>query len=135
MTKKDTTPTLVDMKLAVINYHKGDHNEYLRTGIARDACYTSFNSMDWKSGQMSDLRAELSDLANAAGSEVVDVKIEKKIALYQNMEAELEELMERHTADCDVYHAVTGERWTRKPKRTFSSKGLGVDTELKRILA
>lgn len=135
MTKKNATPTLFDLKLAVINHHKGDHNEYLRISIARDACYTSFNSIEWKSEQMSVTKNELAALAESAGQEVVDINIGKKISLYRKMEAELAELQERHEADKNVYTEVTqGEVWTHKPKRTYKSDGLGDASELKRIL-
>jgi len=136
MTKDNTAPTLVDLKLTVVNFHKGDHNEYLRIGIARDACFTSFNSIEWKSEQMSVTKNELASLSASAGQEVVDINIGKKISLYRKMESELAELTERHEADLQVYTEVTqGEVWTRKPKRTHKSDGLGDATELKRILA
>ncbi len=135
MTKKNNAPTLQELKLAVINYHKGDENEYLRSSIARDACFTSFNSMEWKNGQMSDIKSELAELSED-GSEVVDIKVGRKIALYQRMEDELAELIERHDTDCNVYTEITqGEIWTPRPKRTYSSDGLGDQAELARILS
>jgi len=136
MTKKITSPTLVDMKLAVIEFHKGDDNEYLRKSIATDACYTSFNSMEWKSEQMSKIRNKLRDLTEEGeGKEVVDINVGKNISLYRKMEPELAELQERHKADCDVYTIVTqGEVWSRRPKRTYTSDGLGDHAELQRIL-
>jgi hypothetical protein len=135
MKKQDTTPTLFDMKLAVVNFHKGEQNEYLRISIARDACYTSFNSIEWKSEQMSVTKNELAALSASAGQEVVDINVGKKISLYRKMEDELAELQERHVADLKVYTEVTqGEVWTRKPKRTYVSEGLGDAAELQRIL-
>ena len=136
MTKKNNTPNLYDLKLAVINFHKGDQNEYLRISIARDACYTSFNSIEWKSEQMSKTKNELASLAASAGQEVVDISIGKKISLYRKMEDELAELQERHVADTQVYTEVTqGEVWSAKPKRTYKSDGLADAAELARILA
>ena len=134
MPKKDHTK-LFDLKLAVINHHKGDHNEYLRISIARDACYTSFNSMQWKSEQMSVTKNELAILySELAGQEVVDVNVAKKLSLYLRMEDELTELEERHLTDARVFTEVTqGEVWTPKPKRTHTSDGLGDAKELKRI--
>ncbi len=137
MTKKTPTAerTLYDLKIAVVNFHKGNEFEYLRNQIAKDACYTSHNSLMWKQGQMADIKAEIADLAEASGSEVVDVKLDKKIALYQAMEPELDEMSMRHTADCAVYLEVSGEAWTARPKRTFKSDGLGRDAALAKILA
>lgn len=135
MTTKQN-PNLVDLKLAVINYHKGDEFEYLRKQCATDACYTSFNSMQWKQKQMADLKAEIVELHTASGTEVVDVKIERKVMLYQSMECELDELSYRHDADKEVYTIITqGETWMPRPKRTHKSDGLGISAELKRILA
>ena len=136
MTKKNTSPTLVQLKLDVINHHKGSDNEYLRTQIAKDACYTSFNSIEWKGEQMSIVKNDMVDLAQAKGAEVVDIRIEKKARIYLAMEREMDELTERHKADLEVYTIVTqGEVWQHKPKRTFTSDGLGLDTEIQRILA
>lgn len=137
MTKKQdpSLAALIELKLAVINHHKGEVNEYLRSQIARDACYTSHNSVQFKSGQMADIRAELMDLAPAKGSEVIDVKVERKVEIYQRMEDELAELVERHNADLAVYSKVTGEKWTPRPKRNHKSDGLAVSDELARILA
>lgn len=136
MTKSIPMHPLTKMKLAVVNFHKGDHNEYVRISVARDACYTSFNSIEWKSEQMSKTKNELAELAAEAGQEVVDINIGKKISLYRKMEEELAELQKRHVADLEVYTEVTqGETWTPKPKRTYKSEGLGDAEELARILA
>jgi len=137
MTKKQSTSLspLAELKMAVITYHKGNEYVYMRSQIARDACYTSHNSLTYKRGQMADIKAEIVGLHEASGSEVVDVKIERKVMIYQGMEAELEELTERHNADLEVYKAVTGDNWTPRPKRTHKSDGLGIDSTLKRILA
>jgi predicted ABC-class ATPase len=124
---------LVALKTQVIQFHDGSENEYVRINIARDACYTSKNSVDFKLNQMSDIRAELSDLADS-GSDVVNSKIAQKIAMYRRMEDELEQLEFRHKADLAVHLDIVGELWTHKPKRTFKSDGLGVDSELSRIL-
>tara|TARA_R110000824_G_scaffold7895_1_gene36023 strand:+ start:695 stop:1108 length:414 start_codon:yes stop_codon:yes gene_type:complete len=134
-TRKATTPTLFNLKVSVIDHHKGDQNEYLRVSIARDACFTSFNSVDWKSDQMSTIKKDLSNMAEAAGSEVIDTRVGQKIFIYRKMEDELMELQERHKTDCDVYTHFTGEVWTRKPKRTGTSDLSGDKAELARILA
>lgn len=139
MTKQNITSyeDLVKAKLAIINFHKGDSNEYLRVSIARDACYTSFNSIEWKSDQMSEIKNEVAIWRREnPDAEVIDVKISGKLSLYNKMEDELIELQERHRADCEVYTAVTqGEVWQRKPKRTYKSDGLGEIAAIDKLLA
>ena len=103
--KQPQTPTLADLKLAVVNFHSG---EYTRISVARDACYTSHNSIQWKLDQMSNLKAEIASLMPLDDqSEVVSVNLAKKIDIFRSMEAELAELEERHNADLKVFKAVT----------------------------
>jgi len=123
---------LIALKLAIINYHEGA-NEFLKNGIARDACYTSFNSLKWKGEQMSDTAAEIKDAMPQRGQEISDVKLARLLDKYEAMETELEILQERHDADKAVYKEIVGEEWTARPKRTYSSKGLGLDDRLKKF--
>lgn len=115
---------LFNLKLEVINFHQGDNMQYVRTTAARDACFTSNNSMNWKANQMNDLQTEIAGLIPEEGSEIVDVKLERKIALYESMEDELQELTLRHEADLAVYEQVVGEKWRPGPgsSRSKSSK-------------
>lgn len=132
-----TISHLADLKLAVIEYHK-NANEYAKTGMARDACFTSFNSLMWKrtgQNQMLDTAAEIKSLLPQRGTEIIDVKLEKLLARYELMEEELETLTERHEADKEVYHRITGEHWSAKPKRTHTSDGLGLDARLAKFAA
>jgi len=132
----NATPSLVELKLAVINFHKGDHLEYTRTGIARDACYTSHNSIKWKLEQMSKIKEDIATLAPTEDlSEVVQVQLAKKVDIYQSMEEELAELQERHDADLQVYHMITGEVWSAKPRRTGVADSNSVLEAVKAILA
>lgn len=139
MTKQNITSykDLVKAKVAIINFHKGDENEYLRISIARDACYTSFNSIEWKSDQMSEIKNEVAAWRREnPDAEVIDIKIAKKLSLYNKMEEELFELQERHSADCEVYTEITqGETWSHKPKRTHVSDGLGEIAAIDKLLA
>lgn len=123
---------LIALKLAIINYHE-EANEFLKNGIARDACYTSFNSLKWKREQMADTAAEIKELLPQRGQEISDVKLAKLLDKYENMETELEVLQERHDADKAVYKTIVGEEWTARPKRTYVAKGLGLDDRLKKF--
>ena len=136
MTKTTNTSleALIELKLQVIKFHEA--NEYTETSIARDACYTSFNSMQFKStgnGQMADIAAEIKGLMPERGQEIADVKIERLLTRYEQMEVELEILTDRHKADKAVYKAITGEEWSARPKRTYKSNGLGLDDRLKKF--
>lgn len=137
MTKLNITSykDLVAAKTAIINYHKGDEYEYIRESMARDACFTSHNSMMWKTGQMADIKAELVEWRkDNTGAEVIDVKIARKMKLYRSMEPELAELEERHQADREVYKAITGDEWKPRGKRDHSSDKLGELHELDAML-
>ena len=124
---------LISMKLAVIGHHAGEHNEYLRKSIAGDACYSSHNSIEYKSKQMAEKRAELASLRPAEGSEVIDIKLAKGIDVYNRMSDEMLELQERFDADKDVYESFTGEVW--KPwKKTTQKAVSAVITSLDKIL-
>jgi hypothetical protein len=89
--------------------------------------------MMWKrtgQGQMGDLAAEIKDLLPQRGQEITDVKLERLLDRYEQMEAELAILEERHAADKGVYFLLAGEEWTAKPKRTHVSTGHGIDSRL-----
>lgn len=112
MTKN--TSKLIELKLAVIQYHDGDQMDYLQSGIARDACYTSFNSLSYKKKQMADAIADYETAVNE-GRDAPQMRI---LSMIERMEVELEELEERHFADCAVYTIVTdGQEWEAQPKR------------------
>lgn len=121
MKNKNTANTeLFKLKLAVVNHHKGSHNEYLRSAIAKDACYSANNSIQYKIQQMLDLKEEIKTLRPTAGTEVVDVKLAKKVDIYQRMADELAELTERFETDKAVYKTITDEDW--KPYTKSSVK-------------
>jgi len=128
--------TLVELKLAVVNHHNGEENEYLRTSVARDACYTSKNSIDWKLDQMLKVKTELAELFPLEGGpEVVGVQIARKLEVYESMQLELDELQKRHDADLAVYQAVTGEAWSPRPKSKRQPNSQAVMEKVAAILA
>lgn len=131
MTNSNTL-SLVELKLAVINYHE-EANEFLKLGMARDACYTSYNSINWKKEQMSDTAAEIKGLLPERGQGEADVNLERLLSRHEQMECELETLIERHNADKEVYKHIGGKEWLHKPKRTHVSNGLGLDARLKKF--
>jgi hypothetical protein len=120
MTKK--TPTLVELKLAVLNYYQATQdvvpNEQFIAGIARDECYTSHNSLMYKKKQMAD---KLADYETAV-EEGKDIRADAIARLLDNMEVELTLLDERHQADLSVYEQVTGTQWEPMAKKRAPAK-------------
>jgi hypothetical protein len=119
--------TLAKLKLEVINYHTTDKpsqdgpvvNEKFLIGLARDACYTSNNSLGFKKKQVADARAEYDE--HVAKENIYSAeKTERYIDL---LTPELDELQTRHEADTEVYAIVThGEVWQAKKTVAKSSK-------------
>jgi hypothetical protein len=126
-----TQNDLVALKLATIKFHNA--NEYLEVAMARDACFTSYNSLMWKktgNGQMGDVAAEIKELLPQRGQEITDVKLERLLTRYEQMEAELSILEDRHNADKAVYKLIAQEEWSARPKRTHVATGHGIDSRL-----
>jgi hypothetical protein len=107
---------LAQLKLEVILYHsinKQDPdgraiNDYFLCSLAKDACYTSNNSLGYKKKMMADEFAAL-DVANENDNHHAIESAERKIDLYV---PELRELEYRHEADLAVYANLTGgEVW------------------------
>ena len=135
MSKKSTKyKNLVDSKIAVINYHSGDSLTYLRESIARDACYTSANSIQYKSDQISENRDKLADLRETySGQEVIHVQMSKLAYVIGEQQKELSELDLRFKADCAVFKQLTKKAWTPKSKASGSNSKLMMKSEVEAI--
>jgi|TARA_R110000796_G_scaffold57960_3_gene133651 hypothetical protein len=119
MTKVNNSSTLIELKLAVINYHDGENMNYLQKNIARDACYTSNNSLTYKKKQMADGIADF----ESAMVEGRDILAERLCQRIEAMEIEFEELVERHEADKAVYLVISdGEEWAATKPTNNKSK-------------
>jgi len=103
---------LAKLKLEVIKYHTNQDgesntsvvNQYFLESLARDACYTSNNSIDFKKKQISEATTDY-DTEVEKGNHIGADRIEQKI---ERMYLELDELQIRHDADCQVYTVITG---------------------------
>ena len=103
---------LAKLKLEVIKYHTNQDgesntsmvNQYFLQSLARDACYTSDKSIDFKKKQISEATTDY-DTEVEKGNHIGADRIEQKI---ERMYLELEELQVRHDADCQVYTIITG---------------------------
>ena len=128
MTKK--TLTLVERKLAVLDWFNGLQdvapNERFIESIAKDECYTSKNSLDYKKRMLADRLAEYEVIANGEavelarkhGSVISPIQLDRLQKLIDNIEDELALLETRHEADLSVYEQVTGKSWEPAPKKT-----------------
>lgn len=121
-TEAQLRQALFNLKMEVVNIHQGDELQYVRMTVARDACFTSHNAMNWKSNQMGDLQTEIAGLIPEEGSEIVNVNLERKVDLYGKMEKELNALVLRHEADLAVYEAITEEKWRPTAPGTVKKK-------------
>ena len=117
---------LAQLKLDVINYHATDKpsadgpviNDRFLIGLGRDACYTSHNSLTFKKKQIADSLAEY----DLAVEEKNTYSMERTERWINTLYPELEELEARHSADLEVFAALTGgEVWTPN-KRQAPSK-------------
>ena len=117
--------TLAKLKLEVINYHTTDRpsqdgpivNEKFLIGLARDACYTSNNSLGFKKKQVADSLAEYDIAVDEKNSH----SMERTERWINTLLPELDELQTRHDADTEVFAIIThGEVW--QPKRAAASK-------------
>ena len=135
MTK--TLSQLAKLKLEVINYHNHDMsnpdsktggnvvNEQFLVSLARDACYTSHNSLQFKQKQVADSVAEY----DQAMEENNVYAAERTGRWIDRLAPELDELEVRHKADLEVYCCITnGDIWepkqrtvTKAKKRDFSA--------------
>ena len=132
MTKK--LSKLAQLKLDVIKYHLHDDesthrqdidgtveqaqiNERFLIGLARDACYTSHNSITFKKKQIADSLAEYD-----TATEEKNIYDQERIGRWiSRLTPELDELTLRHDADLEVFSKLTGgEAWQPKSQPTAS---------------
>ena len=137
-TKKVTldNATLVQLVEALAKHPrqtKPELNEAFIESVYRDMCYTAQNSHNYKVKIMDELRAEIKELIPAEGSEVVDVNLEKKVALYQRMEPELEALEERLTACKQVFKDHTGKEYSHMTKSKMVTNSQAISSDARRI--
>lgn len=103
---------LAKLKLEVIKYHTNQDgesntsmvNQYFLESIAKDSCYTSSNSLNYKKRQIADASADY-DTKKEERNHTACERIDQYI---QRLTLELSELQIRHDADCQVYTIVTG---------------------------
>ena len=140
MTK--TLSQLAKLKLEVINYHNHDIsnpdaktggtavNDKFLVGLARDACYTSHNSLNFKRKQIADA---LGDYDTAVEAKNIS-DIERTQRWIDRLCPELDELQTRHDADLEVYkHITCGETWLPNSRSTAAPKARNFNDLRKRV--
>lgn len=131
---------LAKLKLEVIKYHTNQNgesntsmvNQYFLQSLARDACYTSNNSLQFKKKQIADSTADYDseiEKGNNIGAERVEQKVER---LY----LELDELQIRHDADCQVYTLITGgQAWMSSSSKQAPKKESAIMKKARQLKA
>jgi len=113
---------LAKLKLEVIKYHTNQNgesntsmvNQRFLESIAKDSCYTSLSSINYKNGQIADAGADY-DTKKKEGNHIACERIDQYV---QRLTLELSELQIRHDADCQVYTIVTGgQAYKYMPKK------------------
>lgn len=140
----NTLSTLAKMKLDVINYHaesistnlNGDEITNLKdlVSMARDACYTSNNSIGYVKTTIADALAEYDEALEDKNKR----QIESSERYLATLKSRLQSQQERHQADVDVYaHLTGGEVWTPTKKATSSKKSISKNNlaELRKVVA
>jgi hypothetical protein len=110
MTTQLKASDIIAQKMDHIKYFTND-NEYLLVNIARDACYTANNSVEYKRKQLCDTLAEYDRHIEEKNVNAVE-RAERYIA---RLNEELEVLMCRLEIEMSVYELFTGEKWSPKP--------------------
>ncbi len=120
MTKQLTTSDIIGQKLDHINYFKEDGiHDAVYISIARDACYTANNSLNFKKKQLSDVLADY----DRHVAEKNDHAAERAEQFIGRLYAELEILEERFDIEKAVYFSITGgEEWTPARKSSPNRK-------------
>ena len=115
----NTLSELAKMKLDVIKYHadtittdlNGEEITNLKdlVSMARDACYTSNNSVGFAKTQISDALAEYDQAVEDKNQR----QVESSSRYLEILQSRLGTQLERHQADVAVYANLTGgEVWT-----------------------
>jgi len=107
---------MTEAKLAAILLHEGDALKYVRMNEARDNCYASHNSLQFKQKQMDDLLDEISTYTKDE-AKVNEITLEKKLDFYGKLEVEYDAYLLRHEADLAVHDQIVGEKWRPPVKR------------------
>ena len=110
MTTQLKASDIIAQKMDHIKYFTND-NEYLLVNIARDACYTAKNSVEYKRKQLCDTLAEYDRHIEEKNVNAVE-RAERYIV---RLNEELEILMCRLEIEMSVYELFTGEKWSPKP--------------------
>ena len=130
MTKQVKTSDIVAQKVDHILYFSSDdfHEAFVH-GIARDACYTANNSLQFKQKQIADALAEYDRYVDEKNANAAE-RTERYLG---RLAAEMEVLKERLDIEKAVYLQIVGEEWQPQTKRPVARK-TNVD-KLRKLIA
>lgn len=130
MAKALTASDIIKQKLEHIKYFSDDDiNEVVLIGIARDACYTANNSLNFKKKQLADTLAEYD--RHVAEEDKYSAERSERYA--SRLYTELEVFEERLHIEKTVYFSISGEEWHPTQKRTVARKSVGIEALRKKI--
>ncbi len=131
MTKALTTSNIISQKLEHINYFRSDElHDALFIGMARDACYTANNSLNFKKKQLADTLGEYDRFVAEKDDNAADRSERFAGRLY----AELEVLEQRLDIEKAVYSQITGgEEWQPTVKRPIKRKAVDMEALRKKV--
>ena len=103
---------LIKLKIQVATFHTTNDiikDSYTYKRITRDACYTSYNSLQY----IAKMAADASTDFETAVKEGQDGKLDYLNKRIERLDIEFDHAAERHEADLEVYAQLNdGERWT-----------------------
>lgn len=141
---------LVKLKLAVLDHATKfvpeGQVDYTIKNAARDDCYVSWNSLQYKRKQVEDQKDAIKllmpvapeDFESASEEDTtqrVSIQLSRKAEILKNMLMELEYMQIRYASACAAHLEVTGEQYNPAPASTGSSKGLADMSEIAKLLA
>lgn len=123
-------------------------NDYSKGNKAADLCYSAHNSIEYKDGQMTKLKAEMQELRrqgdgeddtvnkpNEDRNEIIDVTLSRKYHLYQSMATELVEFQAHLDAAQVAHKKYKGTKWMPRPKNFVPENKLVEASAIDALLA
>lgn len=121
-------------------------NDYSKGNKAADLCYSAHNSIEYKDGQMSKLKAEMQELrrqgdgadandGDSDSNEIINVTLSRKYHLYQSMATELVEFKAHLDAAQVAHKKYKGTKWMPRPKNFVPENKLVEASDIDALLA
>ena len=125
--------TLAELKIAVIEHTVIDNPKYKEI-LAEQQCFSSYSLLTFKRKQLADHVAAF----ESAIDEGRTIKAESEERICSAIHDELQDIEERHIADCSVYNYFSdGKEWTAptRGKKSVSNESRNRLDKFKKVLA